>query len=251
MITDTAPVEAPSPRLSGRRRAVVWALVVLASVIGLGSILTTWVHRQMLDEQAWRQASTELIQNERVREALSVYLVDELYDNVDVSAALAQELPAALRGLAPTAAGALRQPATDAVDRLLDAPHVQQLFVDASSVAQSRLVNVLENKTGDGISTGSGTVTLDLGEVVQQLGSDIGLSASALSRIPPDAGVITVMRSDQLSAAQTAVQAYRRRRSGALRRPSGRATRAMASRCCPTAGRSRRKAGTSRSAICR
>ena len=209
MITDTAPIQAPTSRLSGRRRAVVWALVVLASLIGLGSILTTWVHRQMLDEQAWRQASTELIQNERVREALSVYLVDELYDNVDVSAALAQELPAALKGLAPTAAGALRQPATDAVDRLLDAPHVQQLFVDASSVAQSRLVNVLENKTGDGISTGSGTVTLDLGEVVQQLGRDLGLPASALSRIPADAGVITVMRSDQLSAAQTAVQALR------------------------------------------
>jgi len=52
-------------------------------------------------------------------------------------------------------------------------------------------------------------VTLDLGEVVQQLGRDLGLSDSALSRIPPDAGVITVMRSDQLSAAQTAVQAVR------------------------------------------
>jgi hypothetical protein len=144
-----------------------------------------------------------------VRDALSVYLVNELYDNVDVSSALAQELPPALKGLAPTAAGALRQPVTDAVDRLLDAPHVQQLFIDASSLAQSKLVNVLENKTGDGISTGSGVVTLDLGEVVKQLGSDLGLPASALARIPPDAGVITVMRSDQLSAAQAAVQAVR------------------------------------------
>ena len=209
MITEPAPIEVPLPRLSGRRRALIWALVVLASLIGLGSILTTWVHRQMLDEQAWREASAELIQNERVREALSVYLVNELYANVDVSSALAQELPPALKGLAPTAAGALRQPATDAVDRLLDAPHVQQLFIDASSLAQSKLVNVLENKTGHGISTGSGVVTLDLGEVVQQLGTDLGLPASALDRIPPDAGVITVMRSDQLSAAQAAVQAVR------------------------------------------
>ena len=93
MITEPAPIEVRSPRLSGRRRALVWALVVLASLIGLGSILTTWVHRQMLDEQAWRQASADLIQNERVRDALSVYLVNELYDNVDVSAVLAQELP--------------------------------------------------------------------------------------------------------------------------------------------------------------
>ena len=68
---------------------------------------------------------------------------------------------------------------------------------------------MLENKTGDGISTGNGAVTLDLRAVVQQLGTDLGLPASALARIPPDAGVITVMRSDQLSAAQTAVQAVR------------------------------------------
>ena len=35
------------------------------------------------------------------------------------------------------------------------------------------------------------------------------MSASALAKIPPDTGVITVMRSDQLSAAQTAVQGVR------------------------------------------
>jgi hypothetical protein len=92
MSIEPAPVKVPSPRQSGRRRALIWALVVLASLIGLASILTTWVHRQMLDEQAWRDASTELIQNERVRDALSVYLVNELYANVDVSSALAQEL---------------------------------------------------------------------------------------------------------------------------------------------------------------
>ena len=142
----------------------------------------------MLDEQSWREASAELIQDPQVRDALSVYLVNELYDNVDVSAALAQELPPALKGLAPTAAGALRQPATDAVDRLLDAPHVQQLFIDASSLAQSKLVNVLENKTGDGISTGNGDVTLDLGSSSSSSAADLGLPASALGPDPAGRG---------------------------------------------------------------
>ena len=118
-------------------------------------------------------------------------------------------MPPALKGLAPTAAGALRQPATEGVDRLLDAPRVQQLFINASSLAQSKLVNVLENNTGAWIYDGSGVVTLDLGEVVKQLGTDLGLPASILDTIPPDAGVITVMRSDQLAAAQTAVQVVR------------------------------------------
>lgn len=191
--------------LSGRRRALVWTLIVVASLIGFGSILTTWVHRQMLDNQSWKDASEQLIENQQVRDAVSVFLVNELYDNVDVAAGLAQRLPENLKPLAGPVAGALRQPATNAVERLLAAPRVQQLWINANAVAQQKLVNVLENKTGHGISTGNGVVTLDLSE----LGTELGLPASALAKIPPDAGVITVMRSDQLSAAQAGVQAVR------------------------------------------
>lgn len=195
--------------MSGRRRAVVWSLIVGASLIAVASVLTLWVHRQMLDEDSWRDASAELIEDPAVRSALSVYLVDELYDNVDVAGDLEQRLPQQLKPLAAPVAGALRQPATDAVDRLLDTAAVQQLWIEASSLAQQKLVNVLEDKTGAGISTGDGEVTLDLGELVARLGAELGLSSSLLDRIPPDAGVITVMRSDQLAAAQTAVKVLR------------------------------------------
>src|SRR3954469_21947032 len=195
--------------LSGRRRALIWTLIVLASVIALGSILTTWVHRQMLDNQSWRDASAQLIENPQVQDALSVFLVNELYDNVDVASGLEQRLPENLKPLAPSVAAALRQPATDGVKRLLDAPRVQQLWINANAAAHQKLVNVLEDKTGNGISTGDGVVTLDLSELVTQIGTELGVPDSALAKIPPDTGVITVMRSDQLSAAQAAVQAVR------------------------------------------
>jgi hypothetical protein len=198
-----------SSGLSGRRRTLVWALIVVASLIALGSTLTLWVHRQMLDTQAWKNASAEMIQDPQVREALSVYLVNELYDNVDATAALEQRLPPNLQPLAAPLAGAIRERAPDAVDTVLDAPRVQQLWINASTLAQQKLVNVLENKTGHAITTGNGVVTLDLGDLVSQVGAELGLPAAALDRIPPDAGVITVMRSDQLAAAQSAVQAVR------------------------------------------
>jgi hypothetical protein len=192
-----------------RRPVLVWTLIVVASLIGLASIMTTWVHRQVLDNQSWKDASAELIQDQQVRDAVSVFLVNELYDNVDVATELEARLPDNLKPLAGTVAGALRQPATDAVERLLDAPRVQQLWINANAVAQQKLVNVLEDKTGHGISTGDGVVTLDLGELVTELGTELGLPASALAKIPPDTGVITVMRSDRLSAAQAAVQGVR------------------------------------------
>ena len=202
--------------MRGRRRALVWTLIVLASLIALGSILTTWVHRQMLDNQSWKDASARLIENPEVQNGLSVFLVNELYDNVDVASGLEQRLPADLKPLASPVAAALRQPATDGVKRLLEAPRVQQLWINANAVAQQKLVNVLENKTGHGISTGNGVVTLDLSQLVTEIGTELGVPASALAKIPPDTGVITVMRSDQLSAAQTAVQGVRVLSTGLL-----------------------------------
>src|SRR3954447_12615657 len=116
----TAAVDADraSGRMRGRRRALVWTLIVLGSLIGVGSILTTWVHRQMLDNQSWKDASARLIQNTDVQNALSVFLVNELYDNVDVASGLQQRLPDNLKPLAPPVAAALRQPATAGVKQL-------------------------------------------------------------------------------------------------------------------------------------
>src|SRR3954452_2543687 len=216
-VTEPTPRSSPDAALdadrsrAARRRhpALVWSLIVVASLIGFGSIMTTWVHRQMLDTQSWKDASAELIEDPQVRDAVSVFLVNELYDNVDVAAELQAQLPPNLKPLAGPVAGALRQPATNGVERLLEGPRVQQLWINASAAAHEKLVNVLENKTGHGISTGDGVVTLDLSQLVTEIGTELGLPESALAKIPPDTGVITVMRSDQLSAAQTAVQAVR------------------------------------------
>src|SRR3954463_9123813 len=93
-------------RMGGRRRALVWTLIVVASLIALGSILTTWVHRQMLDNQSWKNASARLIVDPEVQNALSVFLVNELYENVDVASGLEQRLPENLKPLAPSARAA-------------------------------------------------------------------------------------------------------------------------------------------------
>jgi hypothetical protein len=163
----------------------------------------------MLDNQSWKDASARLIENPEVQNALSVFLVNELYDTVDVASGLEQRLPPDLKPLAPSVAAALRQPATDGVKRLLEAPRVQQLWINANAVAQQKLVNVLEDKTGFGITTGSGVVTLDLGELVRSLGAELGVSSATLDRIPPDAGELEIMRSDQLAAAQAGVKSVR------------------------------------------
>ena len=200
---------AAAPHLSRRRRILIWALVVLASILLLVSILTTWVKRQMLDDKAWKHATTQIIEDPKVQAALSTYAVNQLYENVDVAQALQQRLPKNLKRLGPPLAGALEQPATQGVTFLLQRPRVQQLFINASVIAHDKLVAVLENKTSHGISTGNGVVTLDLHQMIIDLGTQLGIPQSALANIPADAGTVTLLRSDQLSAAQAGVQAIR------------------------------------------
>ena len=110
---------------------------------------------------------------------------------------------------------------------------MQQLFINASAIAHEKLVNVLENKTGHGISTGNGVVTLDLHQLVTEIGTELGLPQDALAKLPNKAGTITLMKSDQLSAAQAGMQAVR----VAQRLAAGRRARALRARDLPRARR--------------
>ena len=173
--------------LSRKRRILVWTLVVLASMLALVSILTTWVNRQMLDNTAWNKATTQVIQDPQVQSALADYTVNQLYENVDVApgaaAAAAAEPPAAR----PDARRRARAAGDARPWRFSSsAPASSRLFINASAVAHQKLVNVLENKTGYGISTGNGVVTLNLHELVVELGTELGLPPDALAKLPSE-----------------------------------------------------------------
>ena len=206
MVAPTAKAAAP---LSRKRRIVIWTLVVLASVLAVVAIMTTWVKRQMLDNAAWNRATTQTIQDPQVQTALATFTVNQLYANINVTQALEQRLPSQLDPLAGTLAGALQQPAIQGVKLALERPRIQQLFIRVSGIAHQKLVNVLENKTGYGISTGNGDVTLNLHELVVEVGTQLGISADTLAKLPGTAGTVTLMKSSQLGAAQTGVQAVR------------------------------------------
>ena len=190
------------------RAIIVTVLVVVASVLLAGTAASAWVKRQALDTGNWVDASDELLADPTVQDALATFLVDQLYANVDVQDALADRLPEQFQGLAGPLAAGLRQPATVAVERLLATPQVQRLWHEANEVAHRKLIDVLEDK-GEFVSTSDGTVTLELGTIVTALGQDLGIPQAALDKIPPEAGNIVLVHSDQLAAAQTAVKLIR------------------------------------------
>ena len=202
----SVPVERED-RLSPRTRTIlVWGLMALGALILLVGSLTVWVKRQALDTDAWVNASTDLLADQDVRNALSIYVVDQLYQYGDVEGRLEERLPTNLAGLAGPIAGSLRTPAEEAVNRLLESPRFQALWENVNRIAHETLLRVLEDETRAGVSTAAGNVTLDLRTFLVTVGDELGIGERLEQRLPETAGQITILQSDQLETAQTTLK---------------------------------------------
>ena len=58
-----------------------------------------WVQRQALNTENWTKSSSQLLESPAIRGAVSAYLVDQLYANVDVQGELRNALPPQFKGL--------------------------------------------------------------------------------------------------------------------------------------------------------
>jgi hypothetical protein len=205
----TAPSPATTPNavsaLSRRRAILVWSLVVAAALLLLVASLTIWVKRQALDTDAWTNVSGQMLEDPQIQSALSTYLVNTLYDNVDVTARLRDALPPERAGLAPLLAGALQQVSQQIASRVLASPRFQALWVEANRRAHENLLAVLEGEDVRRFQTAEGSVVLDLSPLVERFANRLGIS----ERLPEDAGKVTILESDQLDTAQTTVKAIK------------------------------------------
>jgi len=190
------------------RRGWARALVVLASIVAFAAILAIWANRQVLNTDNWTNTSTELLENRQIRNQVAVYLVDQLYANVDVAGEIREALPPRLQPLAGPAAGGLRQLAERAANEVLSRPRAQQAWANANRAAQEQLLRILEGG-GPIVSTTEGNVVLDLTELLNQMQERVGIGGRLAERLPPSAAQITIMESDQLAAAQDGLKVVR------------------------------------------
>ncbi len=165
-----------------RHRKLVWALVVLASIVLVVSMLANWVQTEVLDSNQFANSTDEILQNQDVQEQLSIFAVDQLYANVDVQAQIEQRLPPPAQPLAAPVTAATRQLATNVAETALASPRVQQLVATAINGAQQRFVSLIEDK-GQFVSTQGGDVTLEYGSLVADVATRLGVDPSTISQI--------------------------------------------------------------------
>jgi hypothetical protein len=191
----------PTQTPSRKRKIAVWVLIVLAALIALASSLTVWVKEQVLDTDEWVDASAEMLKDDNIRSALSIALTDALFEGRNVAGSLEERLPDALDPLAAPIAGFIETRAPVAADQLLSSPRVLTLWEEINRRVHTRLVALLENE-GEAVTVeDNGDVVLDLQPLVERLAERLGIEV----QLAPDTARYTIMRSDQLAAAQDAV----------------------------------------------
>jgi hypothetical protein len=206
-----ASAEETTPSSPSRaHRKLGLALIVVASLLIFLGIFAVWANRQLLNTDNWTETSTELLENDDIRDQVAIFLVDRLYANVDVQADVEQVRgqvfkPQRAGTLAGPVSSGLRSLAEDGTSRLLGRPVPQRLWEEANRRAETRFVQIVEGG-GDVVSTTGGQVTLDLKGLLGQTQSNLGVGGRVEQRLPEDASQIVILQSDQLELAQDLVK---------------------------------------------
>ena len=176
-------------------------LVVVFALLATIGLLAGFIRYQALDPDTFRGTAEELIANENVQDQIAVSLVDELYGNVDVAAALQERLPTDQQQLSGVLAAGIQELSYRTARRLLARPRVQSLWVNSLAITHEQLLRILDDELTS-VSTEEGFIVLNLRPLVVQLGDRIAIVGRVADRLPPDAGRIQIMEAGQLETAQ-------------------------------------------------
>jgi hypothetical protein len=180
----------------------VAVLLVVGTLLWTAFGLGLWAQRQALDGDNWVDTSSELLEDEQIRNALALYLVDTLYQDAEVQQRLEETLPPPVDRLAAPAAAGLKQLSERAAPRLLGTAVALNAWRDANRAAHDALLAVVRGDVAER------AVSLDLGEMLAQVAAGTGLPPDVVEKLPPDVANLQIARPDQLDSAETALDLF-------------------------------------------
>jgi hypothetical protein len=184
----------------------VRAILGIATLLAVFAIFAVWANRQLMNPTNWAKTSTQLLEKQTIRTAMSGYLVEQLYSNVNVSGQLRSGLPTRLQPLAGPLSGALHGVAEEAAERVLASPRVQGAWQKANRAADQALVTII-NGGGSRAQINGGTVSLNLRQVVADLSQTLGLPAGLAEKLPASVANLKVVTSSQLGVVRNLAKA--------------------------------------------
>jgi hypothetical protein len=179
----------------------VTALLIVGTLLMVGAGIGIWAQRQALSTDEWVDTSSALLDNEPIRTAVGLYLVDRLYDSDEVEQRLETRLPPRLRPLAGPLAAGLEEVARRNGPRVLGTAVALHAWRDANRAAHETLLRAI-----DGADV---PVELNLGALLEQVAAGTGLPPEAVERLPADIAQLEIAPPEEIEKVRTAIDAFR------------------------------------------
>jgi Short C-terminal domain len=187
--------------MRGRRIGVV-ALLVVGTLLWTALGFAVWANRQALNTDNWVDTSSALLEDDEIRTAVGLFIIDRLYQSDAVEARLAEILPPRLVPLAKPAAQGLKQVAERNAGRVLGTDAALNAWETANRTAHDKLIQLVEEGANDDVS-------LDLGTLFEQMASATGLPEDAVAKLPSSVTQLQIMSGDNLEAAQEGLDLFK------------------------------------------
>jgi hypothetical protein len=198
-----------------RRGGWRWGLAALLLLIGALALAVgvsaVWTRNLLLNTDRYTQTVAPLAQNPDIRSSVSVAAVDELFSKAGVETRIKDALPPRASFLAPELTDRLHGRAVGLSEKALATPQFQKLWVEGNRKLHSALVPLLLGKSGPKgvLNTSSGTISLDLTQIVRSLKSTLAARGiTVVEQVPDNAlgGKMVLVQSSGLAQAQRYVK---------------------------------------------
>jgi Short C-terminal domain len=185
------------------RGIAVGVLLVLGTLFWTALGLGVWANRQVLDTDNWVDTSGKLLEDEDIRNAVGLFIVDRLYNSDEVAAEIEKVLPPRLDPLAKPAASGLKQVAQRNAGRILGTDAALNAWENANRTAHETLQRIIESDVANS------DVSLNLGNLFTQIATSTGLPASAVDKLPPSVTELQIASGDNLRTGRKAIDLFK------------------------------------------
>jgi hypothetical protein len=218
---------------SRTRRYLVGVLIVISCLAVVVSGVTIWTHYTVMDTDGYMELVGPVGKNPESIRALSDYIAARVVEATDLQARTAEALPPEAAFLAAPITGAVNSFIADGADKVLSSDKAYELWLQINRFAHERILALLrgdatytyiegddvkldtlplisqvlvwlDGKLPGGLSTRFSPPVIEPGTdpatAIQQVSSWSGRT------LPADFGQITLLKSDSLGPAQTAVR---------------------------------------------
>jgi hypothetical protein len=181
----------------------VGALLVIGTLLWMALGFAVWANRQALNTDNWVDTSGALLEDDEIRTAVGLFIIDRLYQSDEVEARIAQVLPPRLVQLAKPAAAGLKEVAQRNAGRVLGTDAALQAWETANRTAHKALIRIVESDVA------SGDVSLQLGSLFEQMANATGLPPEAVEKLPPSVSSLQIASGDNLQTAQDMLDLFK------------------------------------------